>query len=165
MTAATTLLHLAVAAPFVAAAIWFDLRALRFPNALALAAAAAFAALVFATLPQDDAAARLINGAVALGAGLALWLVRAMGPGDAKAAGAFALLIAPRDAGGALFILAAVTLALLIALTIGRIALSSAAPAGIGWAALDRRGVFPFAAAIALAAFAYLIFMHRTAPF
>ncbi|MEM8753273.1 MAG: prepilin peptidase [Pseudomonadota bacterium] len=114
MGAFEALVTLVVAAPFAIGAAYYDLKTMEIPNWLSGGAALVFAALVFATLPLDDALWRLAGGAIVLVVCFGLFAVGQMGPGDGKTAAAFALLVAPRDAPSALVILSMAALILLL---------------------------------------------------
>lgn len=101
---------LLVAAPIAIATMVYDVRTMEIPNWLTGGAAIIFIALIFLTLPLDDALWRLAGGAVALVACMALFFAGGMGGGDGKALAGFALLVAPIDRPFVLLLLAVLAL-------------------------------------------------------
>lgn len=137
--------------PALAVALW-DLKHLQIPNWLTGAAALLFLGFVFLTLPFDQAIWRLAGAAAVLVVGFLFFLGRALGGGDAKAAAAFAPMIAPGDAAAALVLLAAAALIGLALLTLLR-----RTPLARGsWAVWSDSRRFPYGVALAAALIAYL---------
>lgn len=106
MTAEFALICFLVATPVALAVILYDLKTMTIPNWLTGGAFVIFAALVFWGLGLEDALTRLMGAGIVLIASFIMFAVGGLGGGDAKAATAFALLIAPVDAGFVLMALA-----------------------------------------------------------
>ena len=83
-----------------------DLKTMTIPNWLTAGAFVIFATLVFIGLDLDAALARMMGAGIVLVVSFILFAIGGLGGGDAKAATAFALLIAPIDAGFVLMALA-----------------------------------------------------------
>ncbi|MFV0473963.1 MAG: prepilin peptidase [Pikeienuella sp.] len=152
MGATEALVALILATPFALAAAITDLRSMIVPNRLTGAAAFVFLGFVFATLPLDQALWRLAGGALVFGIGFLLFIARMVGGGDAKTAAAFAPMIAPRDAGVVLVLLAFSAL-------IGLVVIAALRRTRLGegpWEVWSARGRFPYAVALATTLIAYL---------
>ena len=106
MTAEFALITFLVATPVALAVIISDLKTMTIPNWMTGAAFVIFAALVFIGLDLETALTRLMGAGIVLVVSFILFAVGGLGGGDAKAATAFALLIAPVDAGFVLMALA-----------------------------------------------------------
>lgn len=106
MTAEFALISFLVATPVALAVILYDLKTMTIPNWLTGGAFVIFAALVFTGFGLEDALTRLMGAGIVLIASFAMFAFGGLGGGDAKAATAFALLIAPVDAGFVLMALA-----------------------------------------------------------
>lgn len=106
MTAEFALITFLVATPVALAVIISDLKTMTIPNWMTGAAFVIFAALVFIGLDLETALTRLMGAGIVLIVSFILFAVGGLGGGDAKAATAFALLIAPVDAGFVLMALA-----------------------------------------------------------
>ena len=153
------LLTLVIATPVALAVAIFDLRYMEIPNRLTVGAFALFAALVFTTLPLDDALWRLGGAGLTLAVCFAMFATGAMGGGDAKAATAFAMLIAPVDAGVVLIMLSVIAIAsLCVIVTLKKVAFS-----GGQWAVWRAERRFPYGVALGLTLIVYLALVARTA--
>ncbi len=106
MTAEFALISFMVATPVALAVILFDLKTMTIPNWLTGGAFVVFAVLVFFGLGLEDALTRLMGAGIVLVVSFIMFAIGGLGGGDAKAATAFALLIAPVDAGFVLMALA-----------------------------------------------------------
>lgn len=106
MSAEFALIAFMVATPVALAVIVSDLKTMTIPNWMTGGAFVIFAALVFAGLDMETALTRLMGAGVVLIVSFILFAVGGLGGGDAKAATAFALLVAPIDAGFVLMALA-----------------------------------------------------------
>lgn len=106
MTAEFALYSFLIATPVALAVVIFDLKTMTIPNWLTGGAFVIFAALVFAGLGVEAALTRLMGAGIVLLVSFAMFAFGGMGGGDAKAATAFALLVAPVDAGFVLMALA-----------------------------------------------------------
>lgn len=141
-----------IAVPVALAIAISDLRRMIIPNWMTLGAALIFLCFIFIALPMEQALWRVAGAALVFAVGFLGFLAGAVGGGDAKAAAAFALMIAPRDAGSALVLLAAAALIGLIVVSILR-----ATPLGRGsWEVWSARGRFPYGVALSAALLAYL---------
>ncbi len=87
-------LPLILLSPLMAVMVWTDLRYMRIPNWLVLAALVLAAGLALTGL-MPQIGLRLIAAAVMLAIGLALFAMRMMGGGDAKILAALMLFIPP----------------------------------------------------------------------
>lgn len=152
MTFDAPLAALLIATPPALAVAISDLRTMTIPNKLTGAVAILFLGLVFFALPLEAALWRLAGGAVVLAAGFGLFLAGMIGGGDAKAAAAFAPMIAPGDAGAALLLLALSALVGLVALAL----LKRTALARGDWAVWSAGRRFPYGVALSMALVAYL---------
>ena len=110
MTAEFALITFLIATPVALAVILFDLKTMTIPNWLTGGAFVIFAVLVFAGLGLETALGRLMGAGIVLVVSFIMFAVGGLGGGDAKAATAFALLIAPIDAGFVLMALAVIGL-------------------------------------------------------
>ncbi len=106
MTADFALISFLIATPVALAVILFDLKTMTIPNWLTAGAFVVFAVLVFAGLGMEDALTRLMGAGIVLVVSFIMFAIGGFGGGDAKAATAFALLVAPVDAGFVLMALA-----------------------------------------------------------
>ena len=106
MSADFALITFLVATPVALAVIISDLRTMTIPNWMTGGAFVIFAALVFIGLDMEAALTRLMGAGVVLIVSILLFAIGSLGGGDAKAATAFALLVAPVDAGFVLMALA-----------------------------------------------------------
>jgi prepilin peptidase CpaA len=155
-------LWLAIAAmlPLMGLTAWYDLRHLRIPDGLALAALAVFLATGLWGLPLEIFLWRLGAGAAVLAVGVALFGAGLIGGGDAKMAAALAPFVAAEDAAALLLLYAVVALALPLML---RLAMRIAGPRETGWRAVDqyarpaRERVFPMGLIFAVTVTVYLI--------
>ena len=150
------------ALPIAAWAAWSDLTRMTIPNRAVLALALAFAALAPLVVPPPEIGARALQGAIVLGAGVALYAAGLMGAGDAKFAAAMALFVAPADAGWFLYLMSFVLVAA-FALHRGLRAVPALRAATPGWASWERRE-FPMGLALGPALAAYLA-LEAAAPF
>lgn len=150
---AVSLIPLIVIAPILVAVAWGDLRHLRIPNALALAAVAVF---VVASLiaPPADLAWRLVVAASVLVLGFAAFCLRLFGGGDVKMLAALMLFIPVPTLMLFSWVFSAAMLAG-IALILGLRRSPMLAGAARGWKGLSpesaRLGRFPMGISIALA--------------
>lgn len=106
MTAEFALTSFLVATPVALAVILYDLKTMTIPNWLTGGAFVIFAVMVFAGLGVEDALTRLMGAGIVLVVSFVMFAIGGLGGGDAKAATAFALLVAPVDAGFVLMALA-----------------------------------------------------------
>lgn len=106
MTAEFALISFLVATPVALAVILYDLKTMTIPNWLTGGAFVIFAVLVFGGLGLEDALTRLMGAGIVLVVSFIMFAIGGLGGGDAKAATAFALLVAPVDAGFVLMALA-----------------------------------------------------------
>ena len=106
MNAEFALYTFLVATPVALAVIISDLKTMTIPNWLTGGAFVIFAVLVFLGLDLETALTRLMGAGIVLVVSFILFAIGGLGGGDAKAATAFALLIAPIDAGFVLMALA-----------------------------------------------------------
>ncbi len=143
---------LLIAAPPALAVAISDLRTMRIPNWLTGATFALFLGFVFLVLPAEAVLWRLGGAAIVLACGFGLFLLGVVGGGDAKAAAAFAPLVAPHDAGAALVLLALSALVGLMILSL----LRRTALARGGWAVWSARRAFPYGVALSSALLIYL---------
>lgn len=142
-----------VALPFALAVAVHDLRTMQIPNWLTGGAAVAFLAVVFATLPQEDAIARVIGAAVVLAVCFLFFALGAMGGGDGKAAAAFALLVAPWDAAFTLILLSVTAL---IGLGVIAVLRRTVFAGGGEWAVWSAERRFPYGVALGATLIIYL---------
>ena len=143
---------LLIAAPPALAVAVSDLRTMRIPNWLTGGTGALFLGFVFLALPAEAALWRLAGAAIVLACGFGLFVLGVIGGGDAKAAAAFAPLVAPHDAGAALLLLAFSSLLGLMILSL----LRHTALARSGWAVWSARRAFPYGVALSSALLIYL---------
>lgn len=106
MTAEFALVSFLVATPVAMAVILYDLKTMTIPNWLTGGAFGIFAIVVFTGLGLEDALVRLMGAGIVLIVSFILFVVGGFGGGDAKAATAFALLVAPVDVAFVLMALA-----------------------------------------------------------
>ncbi|MEX2517874.1 MAG: prepilin peptidase [Paracoccaceae bacterium] len=137
--------------PALAVAFW-DLKFLKIPNWLTGLAATLFIGFVFLSLPFDRALWRLAGAALVLIVGFLFFLGGAIGGGDAKAAAAFAPMVAPADAAPMLVLVAAAALVGLALLTL----LRRTSLAQGSWAVWSERRRFPYGVALSTALVVYL---------
>lgn len=98
MTAEFALISFLVATPVALAVILYDLKTMTIPNWLTGGAFVVFAAVVFTGLGLEGALTRLMGAGIVLVVSFIMFAIGGVGGGDAKAATAFALLVAPVDA-------------------------------------------------------------------
>lgn len=129
----------------------YDLKTMTIPNWLTGGAAALFLALALAGLGPWGALDRLIGALVVLAVCVALFFAGLLGGGDAKAAPAFALLVAPSDAGFVLMALAVnglIGLGVILALRRTRLAEGS-------WKVWSAGDKFPYGLTLAMTLILY----------
>lgn len=154
MSGDMALLALALATPIGLATAYFDLRTMEIPNWLSGGAAVVFLAFVFAALPFDEALSRLLGGLLVLVACFALFAAKVMGGGDAKAAAAFAPMIAAIDGPFVLLLLSATALiGMAVVILLRRTIFADASG---GWAVWSARGRFPYGVALGATLIIYL---------
>ena len=151
MTLQPDLLPLMLLAPLLAATAWSDIRDLRIPNTLVLAALALF--LVTAPmLTLGEFGARLVAAAAVFLALFAAFTLRMIGGGDVKMIPALVLFIPSAGLTAFAFVFSAALL-VAVALSLG---LQSRLVAGrVGWSASTARGHMPMGVAIALSGMAF----------
>lgn len=130
---------------------WYDLRTLTIPNWLTGGLFILFSAVVLATGGVDVFMSRLFGASLVLVAGFLLFWAGQMGGGDAKAAAALTMLVAPVDAGFVLF-----TLALTGLLGLGALRLARLTPLARGsWRVWSEPGAFPYGVALGMTIILY----------
>lgn len=149
------LMPLIVIAPILLAAGWSDLRHLRIPNALPLAAVAVFAVST-AIAPPADLAWRIVVASAVLLLGFAGFCLRLFGGGDVKMLAALMLFIPVPTLVLFSWVFSAAMLAgIALILGLRRSAAVAALAAGRGWKSLsdesNRLRRFPMGISIALA--------------
>ena len=156
MTGDMALLGLALATPIGFATAFFDLKTMEIPNWLTGGAALIFLAYVFFALPMDEAIWRLVGGLLVLAICFVLFVVKVMGGGDAKAAAAFAPVVAAVDAPFVLLLLSVTALLGMVAVLLLRRTVFANAEADGGWAVWSARGRFPYGVALGSTLIIYL---------
>lgn len=152
MTAEFALISFFIAIPVALAVIISDLRTMTIPNWLTGGAFVLFAALVFVGLDLETALTRLMGAGIVLIVSFILFVIGGLGGGDAKAATAFALLIAPVDAG---FVL--MTLAVTGLIGVGVLFLLRRTPLAEGnWKMWDEPKRFPYGLTLGVTLILYL---------
>lgn len=156
MTPQIAAIHLALVAVPVFVALWTDLSAMRIPNAISLAMLAIFVVAAPLTLPLADIPWRLATAGIVFAICLLLYILRQMGAGDVKFAGAIFLFVEPADVTFFIRILAIMALAGVITHRLfARIPAARAmAPHWTSWTA---EGVFSYGVALSLALVYYLL--------
>ena len=153
------LLPLLLLSPVLLAVAWFDLRYLRIPNWLVLTALA----LYVATIPfigWEEAALRLLAGAVVLALGTVSFAFRLFGGGDVKMLAALMLFVPSQG-----YVLFGYTFAASMLLGISLILLMRRTPGvrDLNLASMKAVGAFPMGVSIAGSGLALPFFLNALA--
>ncbi len=143
-------LPLIALSPLMLIMIWTDLRYMRIPNRLVLAALALFTGLALFGL-VGDLDRRLITAAVVLTIGFGMFAAQVLGGGDVKALAVLMLFVPPRAVPEFMILL---SLAMLGGLVLVYGARRLVATPDTGWASLRETRRFPLGLSIGSAALA-----------
>lgn len=151
LTLPVEVIPLALLAPVLVAAAYFDLRYLRIPNVLTLLALAVLA-LTMLVAPPDDLLARLIFAGCVFGLGLLAFAFRLVGGGDVKIL--FPLLLAV-PANGLLTFANVFSVSLLLGIGLILVARRLPSASASGWKSLGQTRGFPMGLSFALAGLSF----------
>jgi prepilin peptidase CpaA len=157
MMIAQHLLPLLVVCPVLLACAWTDVRLMRIPNALVIAALAVFVVMIPA-IGLETALWRLLAGAVTFAFCFGLFAARLIGGGDAKLFPVMILFV-PVSLHAEFMIVFSFSMAICMALVMATKRVVQATE-GSGWKSMDPGRKFPMGTAFAMSAVAFLLLAH-----
>ncbi|MBY8976337.1 prepilin peptidase [Rhodobacteraceae bacterium NNCM2] len=142
--------------PLMLVASWYDLKYLLIPNWLVLCVFAVFLVTGLWGLPFEIYLWRLLNGAVVLAVGFAIFAVGKgkVGGGDMKLIAALVPFIVPEDTA---YILLVMSVLALFGLMLHRMIYAMRRGKKLGWEALDQKIYFPVGLLIGITMCIYLV--------
>ena len=157
MMIAQHLLPLLLVCPVLLACAWTDVRQMRIPNALVIAAFAVFVATV-PVIGLEAALWRLLAGVITFVICFGLFAARLIGGGDAKLFPVMILFV-PATMHAEFMIVFSSSMAICMALVLATKRMVQATE-GSGWKSMDPGRKFPMGTAFAMCAVAFLVLAH-----